>query len=623
MSADATPIVTHEAARDRARAEEAAARARFGRIATARLLVGLSTFAIAISALQPTSPRGSGWLALAGALAFTVLVVVHDRVDRRVRQHAAIAAWHDGRVSRLTRDWDALPTPWALSIAPHHPFAHDLDLFGRASVFELLGPLGTTAGRGTLSAWLLEPATPRDVAARQQAVRELVSLDVFRERFAGHAALVEQAGSFDMARFLDWAESPPWLHARPWLVWLSRALALATPALLAAQVAGNVAGSYWLATLTLGLVVTWGVRKPLEHALGLATGWEPAVRSWVDLLKLAEATPFEALHLRAAQSALGTGQARASHEVAQYQRNVAFAEVRHTALLHFPLHAMTLWDFHVWSALERWQQRSGRHVREWLRALGELEALVALATHAADHPDWHQPAVVEGADVFDATALGHPLLAPASCVRNDVVVGPRGRVLCVTGSNMSGKSTLLRAIGVNAVLAQAGASVCATSLRMPPLSVQTSLRIVDSLAEGVSYFMAALEQLKRVVQAADDAGRARAPSARPLVLYLLDEILQGTNSIEREEAVRIVLRHLLATPAIGAITTHDLALTRTRELADHGEHVHFRETIDEHDGALRMTFDYRLHPGIATSRNALALMRLVGLSDVPPKPAVR
>jgi hypothetical protein len=609
------PAASHEAASARARVIEAGARAKFGQIATARLLVGLATLACALWALQPASPRGTGWLALVGVLTFLVLVRVHDRVERLARHEAAVAAWHDARVARIARTWSALPAPWQPTLDPHHPFAHDLDLFGRGSVFELLGPVGTSAGARTLSSWLLEPASAATIGARHDAVRELAARGEFREQFAAHAALVEQGGAFDMARFLEWAESDAWLHARRWLLWLSRALALATPALLAAQGAGLVGGSWWLATLTLGLVATWVVRHPLDHAIGLATGWEPAIRSWVDLLTLVESTSFEAAHLRASQAALGAGHARASRQVARYQRVVAFAEVRHTALLHFPLHALTLWDFHVWSALERWQQRSGRHVRDWLRALGDIEALVALATHAADHPDWQPAVVIEGAERFDAHALGHPLLAPATCVRNDVIVGPPGRVLCVTGSNMSGKSTLLRAIGVNAVLAQAGATVCAASLRMPPVQVQTSLRIVDSLTEGVSYFMAALEQLKRVVEAADAAGRDGRPRRGQLVLYLLDEILQGTNSLEREEAVRIVLRHLLATPAIGAITTHDLALTRTPELADHGDHVHFRETLDEQEGVLRMTFDYRLHPGVATSRNALALMRLVGLAD--------
>jgi DNA mismatch repair ATPase MutS len=351
----------------------------------------------------------------------------------------------------------------------------------------------------------------------------------------------------------------------------------------------------------------------MSRTLGRASGWEPAIRAYVDWLGLAESTPVEAPYLRTLLSVLGAGDERASRRIRRFQRLVALADLRHNALMHFPVHAVTLWDFHVWAALEHWQRGSGPRVRAWVEALGALEALGSLATLAADHPDWSYPVVTEEAPSIDARALGHPLLPPPTCVRNDVRVGPAGRVLCITGSNMSGKSTLLRAIGVNVVLAQAGAPVCAAALSLPPVSVHTSLRVADSVTEGVSFFMAALARLKRLVQAAETAPRPGDERATPAILYLLDEVLQGTNSEERAVAVRIVLRHLLQTPAIGAITTHDLALTATPELSAAGDHVHFRETIA--DGpAFQMTFDYTLRPGVATSRNALALLRLVGLA---------
>jgi DNA mismatch repair ATPase MutS len=284
-----------------------------------------------------------------------------------------------------------------------------------------------------------------------------------------------------------------------------------------------------------------------------------------------------------------------------------------------------MWDFHVWAALEHWQQRYGVQVRGWLHAIGEIEAIAALAGLAHDHPDWAFPTVNSRFVAFEARALGHPLLSDGARVPNDVRVGPRGRVLCVTGSNMSGKSTLLRAIGTNAVLAQAGAPVCAASLEMPPLSAHTSLRVNDSLQEGVSYFMASLQRLRIILDVARQqhgAGEGnceqtgtttRGSDDRPMLLYLLDEILQGTNSAEREVAVRLVLRRLLQARAVGAITTHDLTLTATPELQAAGDHVHFAEAIDGSGAQGMLTFDYRLRPGVATSRNALRLMELVGL----------
>jgi DNA mismatch repair ATPase MutS len=212
------------------------------------------------------------------------------------------------------------------------------------------------------------------------------------------------------------------------------------------------------------------------------------------------------------------------------------------------------------------------------------------------------------ADRVAARGLGHPLLPDAQRVVNDVEVGPPGSLLLVTGSNMSGKSTLLRSIGVNVVLAQMGAPVCAEDLSMPPLAVYTSMRVQDSLEAGVSYFMAALQRLKFIVEAA-----RRSPHGAPRLMYLLDEILQGTNTAERQVAVRHILGHLLALPVIGAVTTHDLELGSSPELVQACRSVHFTEGVEDGEEGARLSFDYKLRPGVATSRNALKLLRLVGL----------
>jgi DNA mismatch repair ATPase MutS len=276
------------------------------------------------------------------------------------------------------------------------------------------------------------------------------------------------------------------------------------------------------------------------------------------------------------------------------------------ALLHLPIQCLTMWDFHIFFALDRWRRRSGRHVRGWVAALGSVDALAVLARVRADNPDWARPAIDSSAEALHAEGLGHPLLPADHRVSNDVAVGPRGRVLLITGSNMSGKSTLLRAVGLNAVLAQAGSPVCAASLAMPPCDVQTSIRVQDSLELGLSYFMAALARLKQIVDAAE-----RGPGPGRTLLYLLDEVLQGTNSVERGLAVRAVVRHLLEAGAIGAMTTHDLALAGEEPLASAAALAHFTEQVHP-DGT--MTFDYRLRPGLATSTNALRLMQLIGIA---------
>jgi DNA mismatch repair ATPase MutS len=240
--------------------------------------------------------------------------------------------------------------------------------------------------------------------------------------------------------------------------------------------------------------------------------------------------------------------------------------------------------------------------------------LSALASLAHDHPDWCDPVLSRDGEVLvQGTDLGHPLLEPSACVRNDVAVGPPGTFLLVTGSNMSGKTTLLRAIGANLVLAGAGGPVCARSMTAPHLRLHTSMRIDDSLAQGVSLFMAELLRIRSIVEAADAGG--------PPVLYLLDEVLHGTNTAERRVAARAVIRHLLARDAIGAVSSHDLTLAEAPDLDRAADKVHFREQVERPDGRTRLTFDYRLRPGLATTRNALKLLDAVGLgglvADIP------
>jgi DNA mismatch repair ATPase MutS len=343
---------------------------------------------------------------------------------------------------------------------------------------------------------------------------------------------------------------------------------------------------------------------------------DQAFARYADLFAHAVHAPGEAPLLAAIRARLGTSGADAPECLRRLNRILGFAQLRAgAAIFHFPIQALTLWDFHVFFALDAWRRTVGPSVRGWMEAIGELDALCALAQVKADYPAWALPEVTDaGTDVkrLVASNLGHPLIPDDRRVGNDVEVGPPGTLLLITGSNMSGKSTLLRAIGLNAVLAQAGGPVCADALRMPAVDIETSIRVQDSLEHGLSYFMAALARLKGVL---DRARHRLAGDDGRIVLYLLDEILQGTNTGERAIAVRGVARHLLDAGAIGAMTTHDLGLATEEPLNTAARLAHFTELVDEQGG---MTFDYRLRPGLATSRNALRLMRLIGIEEGGP-----
>jgi hypothetical protein len=431
----------------------------------------------------------------------------------------------------------------------------------------------------------------------------------------------------DVEAFLSWAESPQWLLARPWLVWLARFLVLVTSialvrhiadiqAFLASAPEGTPPGAVLAAlmpsgpltlVLAINISLSYFMSGRLAQSFDRLEAREREFQLYGEALELVPQRSFAAPPLQRIVAEL-TPQGRTAHRWMQsLQSRIGLVDARHSGILHFVLQTLLLWDFHTLWLLERWQQQAGPHVRRWLKALGELEALNALAGLRHDNPAWVFPRVSADEDRFAAAGLGHPLLSDAKRVANDVDVGPAGTFLLVTGSNMSGKSTLLRSIGVNSVLAQAGGPVCAADLRMPPVELATSILVEDSLEDGVSFFLAELHRIRSVVDAAD-----RAHESGRTVLYLLDEVLRGTNSQERQVAVRRVILHLLRQVAIGAVSTHDLQIAEIPELAEAVRPVHFRETLHP-GGDPPMTFDYVMRPGVATTTNALLLMELVGL----------
>jgi hypothetical protein len=554
--------------------------------------------------------RASGLAGSAGGVliaAFAVLVYVHARIDARERWHDALARLNGEGTARVGRKWDRLPD---VPVAPpdaSHPYAEDLDLFGHASVFRLLGSVGSESGRRTLRAWLLAPAEPAVVSARQAAVRELATFGAFREEFAAMGRLVP-AGAHDLDAFFAWAATPGWMHAARWLVPATVVLRTAILALLALHGAGLVDRPFWLYPLAAGILLNAVYGRRIHATYTRAFSREPLFQQHAGMFARLAALPVAAPHLVVLEQRLASSGLTAAKEMAALDRMKGWSDLRFQALFHFPVNAVTLWDFFIIQSLERWQQRCGSHLQEWFEVLGEFDALSALATLAHDNPSWAFPSIRTGADRIVASGLGHPLLADDQRVVNDVEVGPPGTLLLVTGSNMSGKSTLLRSIGVNLVIAQAGGPVCAGFLSAPPLAVATSMRVQDSLEAGVSYFMAALQRLKLVVEAA-----RRSPAGAPGLIYLLDEVLQGTNTAERQVAVRRILAHLLALPVLGVVTTHDLELAASPELREACRAVHFSEGVDAHEGDVRLSFDYKIRPGVATSRNALKLLHLVGL----------
>lgn len=562
------------------------------------------------------SGRSAPWIVCAaGLLALAAFISWHERVIGRERGCAARRVVNEQALARLERRFDALPVRSYPESALLSATARDLNLFGPGSVAQWLGAVATPSGRETLAAWLTEgKGSVRDVVERQGAVGELAPLLDFRQELEV-AAMPLAATSAATARFVEWASGTPFSELHPRWRMAGRCSALASLSSFALVAFGLVPIHLWLFVLVANYAWTWMVKGTLEAELNRLSSREGAFSGYADLLRLVAGREFTAPGLVALRSRLAASGLDAAAELARLHRLCELSDVRHSSV-HTLLQAAMAWDLLLLERVAAWQRRAGRFTGEWLAATGELEVLASFAGVRFDHPDWAFATLDPSADCLTASALGHPLLPDTARVGNDVRVGPRGRLLLVTGSNMSGKSTLLRAIGVNALLAQAGAPVCATALRLPPLAVETSGRIDDSLVEGVSFFLAELQRLQAIVAAATAAVRDDSPR----VLFLLDEILRGTNSEERRIAVGKIVERLLASGAIGAVSTHDLEIARVPALAGHLHNVHFRETVEESPEGPRMTFDYRLRDGLATTTNALVLLRLVGLDGPPDGP---
>jgi hypothetical protein len=557
----------------------------------------LATFAVAVVLViawwQGWAP--APWLVLPVAV-FLVLIQRHDRVIRaRAAAQRAIQFYERG-VARLEDRWAGTGEPGERFRDERHLYANDLDIFGRGSLFELLSLARTRAGEDTLAGWLTRPAPPDEVTARRDAVNELTPALDLREALS--LAGSDVAAGVDSDGLVAWAEGSTILSGR----WRRLAAAVLTTATIGTAIYWWATGepAYLIAVLVAEFLFFLPQRRRIRHALHAADSPARDLDILAHVLGRLERQQFSTPRLIELRGRLDTGGIPASRAIARLHRLVELHDWQHNQFFA-PIGAALLWGTHLAWAIEAWRRAHGGHVRAWVRTVGDFEALGSLSAYRFEHPDDAWPDIVAGPGAFDGSAIGHPLLPAARMVRNDVHLGTDARLLVVSGSNMSGKSTLLRTVGINAVLAQAGAPVRAARLQMTPLAIGATLRIQDSLQEGRSRFYA---EITRIRELADTA------SGPVPLLFLLDELFHGTNSHDRLVGATGVLGSLLDRGAIGLITTHDLALTAIADsLSPRAANVHFE---DRFEGG-QIVFDYRMKRGPVTRSNALALMRAVGL----------
>jgi DNA mismatch repair ATPase MutS len=564
---------------------------RFGNL---RLLVVTATLVAAWFSLHRDA--FSAWWLLLALLLFLVIAILHANVLRKRSCAERAVNFYRNGLARIEDRWIGTGQTGTRIDLHSSLYATDLDLFGPGSLFELLSLARTRMGEDTLANWLLSPSPVAEITQRHAAIAELRNRLDLREDIAILGEDLKVGIHPDA--LIVWAEAPNQLP-HTWLRWLSLLLAIAA---VAAAIVWAELGTRapFFAILIVETILTASLRKPAAAVLRATEHALEDLQLFSSLLARLEREQFETPRLQALKTQLTTHHLAASQAIAGLRTIVQYIHSLDNPIMR-GINIPLLYTVQLAYAAEAWRSAHGAAVRLWVRAIGEAEALLSLSGYSYEHPADPFPEFVEGSPCLIAQQLGHPLIPDANCVRNDINISRETRVLLISGSNMSGKSTLMRAVGINTVLAMAGAPVRARRLQLTPLQIGASILINDSLQEGSSRFYAEITRLRQICDLAENS---------PPVLFLLDELLQGTNSKDRLIGAEGVVKAFLDSGAIGLISTHDLALTNIGGHKDHRLHnVHLQDEIE--DG--KMKFDFKLHDGVVTRSNGVELMRLIGL----------
>jgi len=543
------------------------------------------------------------WLLLLPAGLFVYLAIAHEGRLQRLRDRRRSIEFYERGIARINDKWAGTGETGDRFLDPAHPYARDLDLFGTASLFQLLCTARTRVGEETLAHWLLNAAPADEIIARHGAVADLGPRLELRERLFCLGETVRAGVRPDV--LACWGERKP--------IFNSRAIRITTTVLSLLWVASVVAWGVWglpavaLAVSTLNLAWAHRIHGRWDEAADKIEEATHNLDVLAGVLRLIDHGQLSAAKLKRIQADLKHSDFVPSDAIRRLDRIVGYLESRRNPAMRL-LDVLMFWSAQFVFRAEKWQEEFGPHIRGWLSAVGEFEALTALAGYAFDHPADVMPQVSEHGPLFDAVEMTHPLLPADRAVRNDVKLGDGIQLILLSGPNMAGKSTFIRSVGVNAVLAQCGAPVRAKSLRMSPLAVAASICILDSLSGGTSRFYAEIRRLK----VAEDLAAGQVP-----VLFLMDELLSGTNSHDRLEGTRLIVRSLMERGAIGIVSTHDLALAEIPDkMPGQAVNCHFEDRLEEG----KLIFDYKLKPGVVKTSNALELMRSIGLGGVRESP---
>lgn len=545
----------------------------------------------------------SAWLLLATLPPFIVLLVLHEKVTRAWQDVARNLEFYQSGVARLKFKWQGKGSQGMRFRTTNHPYADDLDIFGTGSLFELLCIANTLVGQKTLAEWLQGPADATEIILRQQSIRELAPLLSLRQEMNARAGSSKNPA--DIASLVSWADQPPHLLSK---IPLFIALALACYSLFSIHACVVLGlGLFPIAiAIFVNIILHAFMARSLEkiyQGVDLHTGSFGVLSRAMAFL---ENNSFNSAKLKEMKTRIQDTSSKNPPSVL-ISNLAVWIDLSNALknLMFSPVGFLLNWKIVVGYGLENWRTTNGKHVHDWMKTIGQFEALNSFANYSYENPEDIFPELSQEKSFYHATGLGHPLMYKDACVRNDLEMDSKTKLMIVSGSNMSGKSTYLRTVGINTVLAFAGAAVKAKSMQISPMALAAVLKIQDSLAEGKSRFYAEIQRVRQVVDLADGL----VP-----VFFLLDEIFSGTNSHDRKLGASGVLKGLIRRSAIGIVTTHDLSLAAIADQSiSDAKNTHFADRFEEGN----LNFDYTMKPGVVRHSNALELMRAVGLEIDP------
>jgi hypothetical protein len=603
----ADPLAVYQERKTAFAADLAAAQRSANSLSNARLSVALAALAGFLWFIFRDDLIPSVAILAAGAGLFVYLMARHDKALEREKRSAQLLALNEAGVARMEGRWNRFADDGREYADDGHPYASDLDLFRPSSLFQWLNAAQTRFGRERLRQLLRNPPRSRDVIAADQAmVRELASRLDWRQRFqAAGGTPPARKPKEDPESLTAWAEDASELFSSPALTSALRFLPLLSFAYAVYIVIQYGLSYLMLPPFVIQAIIAAANQKRNGKVLSVISRQKENLEIYLELLMQAEGGGFAGSGLKELTAGLSSSAgAPASTAVRGLVGLAEHLETRLNPILHHSVNILFLWDIQWLWVFRAWRRDNGTELRAWLDILAHLETLSSLAIPAFENPDWAFPDIAEAektGPLIEAADMAHPLIPKGIRVGNDLRLGAPGEILIITGSNMSGKSTLMRTVGANLVLAYAGSPVCAGAFRCGRVEVHTSMRLKDDLEKRISSFYAELLRIKGIVEAAQ-AGRQ--------VLFLVDEIFRGTNSKDRHAGAMAVLKQLHGLKAAGLVSTHDLELAQL-EAMEPGSFRNFNFQEQYADG--RISFDYRMRAGVSTTTNAMHLLRMVGL----------